>query len=326
MPINHELRKQGFGGHDMSAICELNPFAGRLDVYNRLIYGTDFEGNIATRLGTYLERFVIQEFHDTTGLDVEIFDTTLQHSKNKWHIGTPDAFIIGRPDEFMEIKTTRSKFRHYWGDEGTDDIPKQVIIQVHHYMPLLDEYRGEIQKKCWVPVLFLGDPHEVVIFEVRRDFELIKILKKKGADFWKNHIKKQIPPEPSDADEMARSLKMRFPFNRNEIIWIAENGSEAEGIIKDLQLKKSEMKIIESQELNLKNELIEIIGDNSGIESEAGKVTYRRSKDRVNTNWKKVALELKATPGLIKKHSTTVKGSRSLRQTEYTVLDGEGCL
>src|SRR5690606_993674 len=75
--------------------------------------------------------------------------------------------------------------RDQWGDDGTDQVPHRVLIQVHHQM-LCTEI-----KVAYVAALIRSEFH---LYRIERDEELCQSIAECNKRFWKDHVEPRIPP------------------------------------------------------------------------------------------------------------------------------------
>ena len=205
-----EDRRKGLGCSDFAALLVANyDFGGALDVYLDKVEGKSFTGNAATRRGQYFESGVAQFYADETGRHLRKVNPSQDpHLKlapvgNEWTVVHPEFdFIRGTsdyltddPDLGLECKTaherqlreTASDGGPLWGDEGTDIVPVQYLIQCQGYM-------GLHQRKRWdLAVHFMG-ADEFRLYHLDFDPDFYAQMVETGVDFWRNHIIPQIPP------------------------------------------------------------------------------------------------------------------------------------
>ena len=127
-----KIRKGYIGGSDAGAIIGLNPYASAFSVWAEKAGSVpEFEGNISTRVGTYLEDLVAKLFMEETGKTVQRLNFTIVNPAYPWACANIDREVIGE-DAVLEIKTTTSfgaikKFR-------SGEYPEQWYGQMVHYL------------------------------------------------------------------------------------------------------------------------------------------------------------------------------------------------
>lgn len=91
-----KIRKGYIGGSDAGAIIGLNPYNSAFSVWaEKTGQVPEFEGNISTRVGTYLEDLVAKLFAEETGKQVQRLNFTLVNPDYPWACANIDREIIG---------------------------------------------------------------------------------------------------------------------------------------------------------------------------------------------------------------------------------------
>ena len=180
-----KIRKGYIGGSDAGAIIGLNPYNSAFSVWAEKTGQTpEFEGNISTRVGTYLEDLVAKLFMEETGKQVQRMNFTLVNPDYPWACANIDREVIGE-DAVLEIKTTTSfgaikKFR-------SGEYPEQWYGQMVHYLAVTGA------KKAYLAAL--ENNRELRVFELDRDEEEIKALMDAEREFWNEYVlTKKTPP------------------------------------------------------------------------------------------------------------------------------------
>lgn len=124
------VHKAGLGGSDGAAILGLSKYATPLSVYLEKTGQSSFEGNTLTRMGRWLEPFVIEELRAESKRTIEPIESSmepLRHHEFPFIIGFPDA-ILWRDGEVgvLECKTTSPWFRDEWENEP----PPSAFVQI----------------------------------------------------------------------------------------------------------------------------------------------------------------------------------------------------
>ena len=180
-----EARRKGIGGSDVAPICGLSPWKTPLDVYlDKIGEGQELADNEPMYWGRAIEPLVRQRYANETGLEVVVPNEILASDKHPFMLANLDGLVAR--DRVVEIKTARSA--QNWGEPGTGEIPEYYQLQVQHYMnvtglPVAD-----------VAVLFGGQDFQ--IYTVDADPELQEIMVEREAEFWNEHVKKGVPPDP----------------------------------------------------------------------------------------------------------------------------------
>ena len=180
-----QIRRGYIGGSDAGAIVGMNPYSSAFSVWaEKTGKLPEFEGNVATRVGTMLEDLVARLFMEETGKKVQRLNFTLVNPDYPFACANIDREIIGE-DAVLEIKTTNSfvnvkKFR-------TGEYPDIWYAQMTHYLAVTGA------QKAYLAVLIEG--RDFKIFELERNEEEIKALMDTERDFWNTYVvPKRTPP------------------------------------------------------------------------------------------------------------------------------------
>jgi putative phage-type endonuclease len=212
-PEQLTLRKTGIGGSDAAAICGLSKYATPLDVY--LSKTTDIvkEETEAMRRGILLEPFVKALFEHKTGWSVKEVLKTHRSSKNTFMLANLDGYL---PSEraIAEFKTASYSSKADWGEEGTDEMPKEYLIQVAHYANVMDLdtvhvgvlFGGDRLFKSYIALQKIKEAfisYPIDFDELECDFRMYTYTKtsvledrlvKREKSFWFDYVQKEVMP------------------------------------------------------------------------------------------------------------------------------------
>ena len=199
------LRKKYIGGSDAAAIVGMNAFSNPFSVWaEKTGKVPEFEGNLRTEVGSYLEEFVAQKFEDETGKSVRRCNLSLVNDTYPWAIANVDRMIVGE-DAGLEIKTTSAlNMKAYKGGEYPDNYYCQCV----HYLAVTG-------KAKWYLAVLIGNA-DFKIFEILRDEAEIKALMDAEKDFWNNNVLKNIAPPVDGLQATTDTIKQLF-VDPNEI-------------------------------------------------------------------------------------------------------------
>ncbi len=180
-----KYRKMGIGGSDAGAICGLNPYSTAISVFlDKTDQETETYDNEAMRQGRDLENYVAERFMEESGLKVRKVNAIFMHEQYPYILANLDRMIVGQ-NVGLECKTTNILNADKWKD---GEVPVHYQIQCHHYMAVTGA------KAWYIAVVVLGKEFKYVCIE--RDEEIIRNLIAIETDFWLNHVKKGIMPDP----------------------------------------------------------------------------------------------------------------------------------
>jgi len=185
-------RRTGIGGSDIAAILGISKWATPLDVWRSKVLGDDTIESAPMEWGKRLEPVVLAKYADDSGA--------------KLHVGrgVSDGIFRANIDALAEIdgelrvveaKTTRDG--NEWGTPGTDDVPDAYQAQGQWYLMLT------ALEVVDFPVLIAGSDFR--IYTSKRHQQIIDMMRREAERFWREHVEKQVPPEPSNAAECNRA-------------------------------------------------------------------------------------------------------------------------
>ena len=295
------------GGTMIAAICGVHPYVTPFDAWLRLTgqVGSK-EGNEAMYWGTRLESVVADEFAIRNKVKVIVPDpAVLVHPTHDFLTGTPDRYIADVP-EGLEVKTAGLRSAHRWGAGITeqDAIPDEYLCQVHWYIHLR-------KAALWhVAVLIAGQEYRQ--FRISPDPEFEGLLQERALKFWRDFVEPRKAPEMTYSETAAAWVKEKYSREKSLDVRTAQNEKEV-GAVWAFWKTKQDLAKAEEAEKIARLGLQHLIGDDTGIQSPLGRVTWKANKDGQKTDWESLAMAMQPTPDLIQKHTKTVPGPRVLR-------------
>lgn len=210
------LRHKYIGGSDAAAVVGMNVFSSPYALWAEKTGKTPpFEGNMATKVGTFLEEFVAQEFTATTGKKVRRCNQSIFNSDYPWAIANIDREIVGE-DAGLEIKTTSElNLKRFKGG----DFPVHYYVQCIHYLAVTG-------KKRWYLAVLIGNK-DLRIFVIERDEEEIAALMKQEESFW-YYVQNDLEPPADGSKATSEAIKT---------IYVESNGTSVDlyGYEQDLE-------------------------------------------------------------------------------------------
>ena len=205
------LRKQGIGGSDAGAVCGLNPYVSPMDVYmdkmTEVIPEQDRD-NEAMRLGRDLEQYVAERFCEETGLKVRRSNNMYVHPEYPFMLADVDRLIVGKENGLigLECKTASPYSADKWKD---GKVPAHYLAQCYHYMAVLNA------KAWYIAVVIYG--REFKFVRIERDEEVIRNLIRLEQDFWQDHVKAGVMPEPDGSATANDFINSYFKDSREDL-------------------------------------------------------------------------------------------------------------
>lgn len=207
-----QYRKNGIGGSDAGAICGLNPYSTAMTVYlDKLGKTEETPDNEAMRQGRDFEQYVAERFMEDTGKKVRRANAIFSSGEHPFMYANVDRLIVGE-DAGLECKTANAYNADKWKD---GHIPEHYEIQCHHYMAVTGA------KAWYIACVVLGKGF--IWKKIERDEELIADLVQIEKDFWEEHVKKEVPPDP-DGSKAADEVIAQYYNTADEGKTISLNG------------------------------------------------------------------------------------------------------
>lgn len=200
-----KFRADYIGGSDAAAVVGLNPYVSTFSLWSEKTRQTPaFEGNLATRTGTFLEPFVAELFEEHTGKKIRRENASLINSDYPWAVADVDRMVIGE-DAGLEIKTVSAlstrKFKN-------GEYPPRFYCQCCHYLAVTGKQR-------WYLATLIGN-NDFRIFVIDRDEDEIAALMEAEKSFWEDHVIPKVPPAPDGEPPTDESLKVLYPESNGE--------------------------------------------------------------------------------------------------------------
>jgi putative phage-type endonuclease len=293
MTQNKELRRSGIGGSDISAVLGLNRWKTPVELYLEKIGESETTETEPMKWGKLLEELVAREWSALTGKKVRRVNKTVRHNSHPFLMCHPDRDVVGLP-EILEIKTSRYDGEK-WGEENTDEIPIEYVLQCHWNMFLCGA------DVCHVPVLFGGN--QLRNYIVKADKSLQEKLIGRALHFWTQNVIPKIPPSAGNFRDLGLIYKQDAGLSVIATPEIIEN-------VNRVEILKTEIKEREKELDGLKFLIGDFMRENAYLIDATGKklVSYK-TQERTDVDVKKLREEL---PDIVSKYER-VKNIRVMR-------------
>jgi putative phage-type endonuclease len=303
------IRQRHVGASEVSALLGMHPRKSALDVWTRLIEGTE---PIATEeekqwmhdgqelepavMGMYARRKKIWK------LDIEQPGT---QTSTKWpHLcATPDG-VIPKLNRLLEVKTAIWPGDE-WGEEGSSDIPEHYKVQVQCTLAILGLDVAD------VAALLAG---KLRLYTVRADPVHQKVLHEVVTDFWTKHIHTAKEPPPDGHVRYSEHLKKKFPQALSDSVFVAT--SEQDEAMKKYDEARAAIRHWGAIKDLAWQQLADAIGAAVGIAGDWGRASWGNVRGEMVVDWEAVAKDLNASEALIQRHTLEKAGHRQLRVTK----------
>jgi len=297
------VRKQGIGSSDAAAAVGLNPYQSALELW-MIKTGRDSDlpksdPNDETSplyWGTLLEPIVAAHYVRRSGNKVRRINAVLQHPEpdKAWMLANIDREVIGAADvQILECKTAGEFGARLW----REGVPDYVICQVQHQLAVTGKAAADV---C---VLICGQ--EIRIHRIERDETLITRLIELERRFW-CYVETDTPPPADGSDSADLALRCLYPHDAGQTLDLTHD-REMSAVFADLVAIRAAIEERQHIEAELKQKILQRMGDASRAVFETGAVSWKRAKDSVGLD---VAKLLQDKPELQERYALTKTGSR----------------
>ncbi len=224
------------------------------------------EENEYMKRGLQLQPVILDIYEEETGQSLTRYENVLTVSKVVPTVGASlDAQWTGGDMRPVDAKNVDRYQRQFWGEQGTDDIPRHILIQIVVQMHVTDAECGD------VAALFGGNTFGR--YTVKRDHELEEIVLEQAGEWWERHIVRGEQPDLDGSEQTSKWLSKRFAQSTGLVIPPKpEHYSYAARIAR---IKAFEKRMAEER-ARCENELKNAIGAAEGLE---GLATWKFDKE-----------------------------------------------
>lgn len=250
-----EARMTGVGGSEAAAVCGIDPYRQRLDVWLEKVQGIRDEtiGNKeVVRWGNLLEDTVAMEWGERHGVKVRRSNSVLSHPDLPWMLGNIDRRVTGSK-QGLEVKTRGTFAAEDYGPSGTDQVKDTDVMQCQHYMAVTGW-------GVWHMAVLIGG-QELRSYTIPRDDGLIDDLIHVEREFWESVERKERPPMDYRHRGASDLIKRLYPATNGEII---DLGYKGENLYREMEDLKTIRGNAEKRIDALQNELRDMLGESAG--------------------------------------------------------------
>ena len=295
-----QVRQQGIGSSDAAAAVGLSPYKSPLQLWAEKTGQARFpepdpqDDRHPMYWGTLLEPIVAAHYTRRTGRRVRRINAVLQHPQHPWMLANVDREVMGSPEvQLLECKTAGIHGARLW----QDGVPEYVQLQVMHQLAVTGK------AACDVAVLIGGQ--ELRIRRIERDETVIGRLMALEAVFWQ-YVQEGKPPPADGSDSAETALRALYPQDDGQTLDLTQD-TEMGGTFSDLQAIRQRIQAAELEEARLRQRIEERMGEASKAVFETGEVSWRRSKDSVVLDTRRL---LQEQPDLKERYGQVRPGSR----------------
>lgn len=167
--------------------------------------------------GRAIEPAIIGRYAETTGHVIDYPQPMWFHPVYQFLAATPDAMVLGAnsgdlyKDALFPIdaKSTGFRMAEKWGDEGTDEVPVDVLMQAQQQMLVIGADHQEV-------VQFQVEKRRIKVYPIERNEDLCDAIVVAGQEL-AERILNDDPPEPNWSHPRAREINKAL-FGINEVL------------------------------------------------------------------------------------------------------------
>jgi putative phage-type endonuclease len=297
------VRKQGIGSSDAAAAAGLNPYKSQLELWLEKA-GRDttlpkldpHDEESPAYWGNILEPIVATHYSQRSGHRVRRVNAVLQHPDPdlSWMLANIDREVIGADDvQILECKTAGLNGARLW-KEG---VPEYVQLQVMHQLAVTGKQAAD------VAVLLGGQTLE--IHRIERDEQMIARLIELERRFWQ-YVETDTPPPADGSASAEAALRCLYPEDNGQTLDFSSHAGLTAAYI-ELKALRQSIANKEKREAELKQLLLQAMGDATRANFTSGYISWRKAKDSVGLD---VVQLLKDKPYLQAKYPLLKPGAR----------------
>jgi putative phage-type endonuclease len=305
-------RRTYIGASDIAGVIGVSPFTSPIELWQHKHGLLEQDVNDAMRMGTLLEDAICQLYEEREGVRTHRRNAPYVHPVYPFIQGHVDRLVMGHP---LGMDAKASLYAPGYGEDGTDQVPPHVRVQMAIYMGLSKRERWD--------VALLRDMR-LRVYHLTHDPELYEALVAEAVRFWTEHVLTGIPPAIDGTEEYRRYLSARYPAD-DGIEMVAT--PELALLVDDLAGVRQDVRALESRQTLIENRLRGAMGDASVLLAPGGKVTWKKNKDSERVDWKALGadvagfLDSERYAALLDKHTETATGVRVFRFTPTKALE-----
>lgn len=294
------IRKDYIGGSDAGAVVGLNPYKSAYTLWaEKTGKLPEFEGNLTTEVGSYLEEFIAKLFERETGKKVRRKNRILVNDKYPFACADVDRVVVGE-NAIVEIKSTNSFPAMKKLKNG--EYPEQWYCQGTHYLGV-----GEYDR---VYLAVLINCREFKVFILERNEDEIVSLMSVEKDF--HHlVQTDTAPTADCLKSTSDTLVAIYPQSNSDTV----NLFGYENELDQYMAVSAQIKALESVKDEMANKVKAYLTEAGKGESDRYKVSWTTS-ERKTLDTKKLAAE---HPEINMDDYYKISTSRTFRVTEKEV-------
>jgi putative phage-type endonuclease len=297
-----EARRSLITASDVGVLLGLSPYKCEADLADEKRGLTEPESTLRMRIGLALEDLIAAEYEAKTGHKTRRWAGLAVHPEIEWAGASPDR---KRKGALVELKHTGSRSRF------ADGLPQDIEAQVAWQMGVTRYQHADV-------AVLLGD--DLQVFEVDFDERLFDDLLAVAADF-----RRRLADGGPFKRDTAR-IKRDYPADDGSEMLADKDLADAVKALVDI---RDSRKRLEQSETAIEDAIKARMGPVARLIGDGFTVTWRKTKDVTQTDWKALAdgllrqLPDEQREPLIGLHSSVREGFRPFRVVVASKEDSE---
>lgn len=300
-----ELRRSGLGGTDMARILDLSRFGGPMDVYlEKIGQAAPLIETEPMRWGKLLEPSIAEEYARKTGRKTRRAAPFIRSRVRPEFYANIDRWSLAKdtPKRVLECKTTSVFTADDFGEENTDQVPPDYLVQTMWYSYVTGSDQADLA------VLIGGNKHRV--YEIPRDDDLIRDMEEQASKFWSDTAQR-IPPAIDGSEASDAFLRATYRDKGTE----REMDDELSSLAYTYKALKEQSKVVEARIDETGNQIRDLMGDDRWAEGEGVKVVYGDRQAPARTDWPSLVKAQRIPDELVEEYTTRGDPIRTLTVT-----------
>lgn len=291
-PEELEERRKGLFSTDAAPALGISKYRTPVQVWMEKIgEPVEVEESEAMRMGHVMQPVIARLYEDRNECRVKDLQGVTLWSKQHGWMGSHFDYVTESGTILVECKNFHPARLKDFGDDGSDDVPMDCLVQVVHECIVFGVTRADLA------VLFGGQSFRVFPVEIQPD--TVELVVRREEMFWKQVLERVAPP-PVTPEET------RLLFPKDNGLTVIASG-DVSRTVQQLAALREQIKQGETIEATLLTQIQTAMGEAACLAAASGDVlaTWKESKPgrRVDTDALKLA-------GLYDKFSKETAGSR----------------
>lgn len=326
----HSDRSHWLGATDIVKLAGLGRWGSEIQVWEEKVAGLNGKprieqeepGPVLLQLGKFVEPFIADRYQALSAHTLHaVRSAPLVHPDVAYWACSPDflirdyasliegrsLFLHGLETKLVLFGGNRSEELETWGEEGTDQVPQDYLVQCQWSLAVTGLPRWDLA------ALWYGA--EIRRYTILPQPELIARLKEVADDFWTNHVLTEKPPKPDGSKDYSRFLakdtsrraySLRFDLDNDPAYQDKELLAHDGRLLKDYALAVRVLRGAAANKEQKQQEIALRFGTAAKIRYDGLEYAIR-SQTRSTTDWKGIVQEIshELDPALFDRHTKT---------------------